>query len=89
MVLVFKTSVQHKAEIDFLAPELNRLLNKRGLWNFDLDDCDKILRIDSSALQTEEIIRLLNGLGFYCAELEDSLVVSECAGIEIEYTGSR
>lgn len=87
MVLVFKTSVQHKAEIAFLAPELNRLLNKRGLWNFDLEDCDNILRIDSSALQTEEVIGLLNGLGFYCAELEDILVVSDVESVA--YAASR
>ncbi|WP_224998797.1 hypothetical protein [Cesiribacter sp. SM1] len=76
MVLVFKTSVQNKAEVAGLAPALNYLLNKRGIWNFDLEDCDHILRIESSSLQCEEIIRLMNGQGFFCAELEDTVVLN-------------
>lgn len=71
MVLVFKTSVQGDSDIDVLAPSLNVLLYNRGKWNFDLEDCDKILRIEGHALQCEEITILLSRLGYFCMELED------------------
>lgn len=75
MVLVFKTSVQSNADIHSLAAHINGLLHNRGGWNFDLEDCDKILRIESNALKSEEIIRLLNAKGYRCSELEDDVAV--------------
>ena len=41
------------------------------MWNFDLEDCDKILRIDSPTEITETIIKLLQEKGFKCEELTD------------------
>lgn len=71
MVLVFKTSVRLKKQAKQLQPHLDKLL-KEGTWNFDLQDCDKILRV-AGAIKTssEEIIRLLKDNGFDCAELMD------------------
>jgi len=39
-------------------------------WNFDLEDCDKILRIDSEENIVLKITDLLNIHKFYCEELE-------------------
>ncbi|MDJ1466774.1 hypothetical protein QNI16_20510 [Cytophagaceae bacterium YF14B1] len=39
-------------------------------WNFDLADCDHILRIDSHTLLTAKVIELLKQQNFDCIELE-------------------
>lgn len=68
MIYIFKTSVFTKDEIEFLRPHLDKL--PHTIWNFDLEDCDKILRIDSSLEVSEElIIRILQNKGFDCEML--------------------
>jgi hypothetical protein len=69
-VLVFKTSVEHPDQIQYLAPKLNALAGQ-GSWNFDLTDCDRILRIVSQELHAYEAALLLHNFGFTCYELED------------------
>jgi hypothetical protein len=69
-VLVFKTSVVDQLSVRTLKPELDRLAG-RGQWNFDLADCDNILRIASEQVHPEKAIQLLDYFGFSCAELED------------------
>jgi len=41
--------------------------------NFDLDDCDRILRIETAfgVIKNREIKQLLTGAGYYCQELPD------------------
>jgi hypothetical protein len=68
-VLVFKTSVCNQTDISKLKDHLDNVI-KNGNWNFDLEDCDKILRIESNKNFKEIIIDLLNKHGFECAELE-------------------
>lgn len=68
MVYVFKTSVKSKKDIQKLSPFLNELL-QQAKWNFDLEDCDKILRIDSQTDIIEAIMNGLNNSGFECEEL--------------------
>ena len=67
---VFKTSVSSKEGIQHLTSGLNQLL-KGSEWNFDLEDCDNILRIDSRADIAETVIHLLQDQGFDCKELPD------------------
>ena len=42
----------------------------KAKWNFDLEDCDKILRIDSEENIISAIKDLLHIHKFYCEELE-------------------
>ncbi|PTD13689.1 hypothetical protein [Flavobacterium columnare] len=70
MIYVFITSVKTEQEIGQLKPHLNDLL-KQAKWNFDLEDCDKISRIDIETEITQSIINLLKDKGFYCEELVD------------------
>ena len=44
MIYVFKTSVKYKRELKIIAKEFKKLDDIHN-WNFDLEDCDKILRI--------------------------------------------
>jgi len=69
MIYVFKTSVKSKKQIRQLSPFLNNLL-QQSKWNFDLEDCDKILRIDSEENIGLKITGLLSSHKFYCEELE-------------------
>jgi hypothetical protein len=66
MIYVFKTSVDSISKLEFA----NALLNDRlpeSLWNFDLEDCDNILRIESKAEINE--MTLQNDI-FDCIELQ-------------------
>ena len=38
--------------------------------NFDLKDCDKILRIDGQNIFSADVINVLKSKGFICEELE-------------------
>ncbi|MGC4021744.1 MAG: hypothetical protein QM734_07275 [Cyclobacteriaceae bacterium] len=69
-ILVFKTSVDDQLSVKTLRPELDRLAGK-GKWNFDLSDCDNILRIASEKVQPQKAIQLLDYFGFACSELDD------------------
>jgi hypothetical protein len=70
MVEVFKTNV-HKVN---QAKKLTRRLLEYFpgyIINFDLEDCDKILRIKAETIDTKEINSILNNFGFNCEELPD------------------
>lgn len=69
MIYVFKTSVSTKDQVNTLKPYINKVLPNEK-WNFDLEDCDRILRIDSEENIVPKIVGLLNIHEFYCEELE-------------------
>ena len=69
MIYVFKTSVKTKDQVKKLKPHINNILPKEK-WNFDLEDCDKILRIDSEENIVLKITDLLTSHSFICEELE-------------------
>lgn len=69
MIFVFKTSVKTKKQIKALKPQIDNIL-PNAKWNFDLQDCDKILRIESEVNVVNEIQKLLNIHNFYCEELD-------------------
>ncbi|MEO3408004.1 hypothetical protein AAFN85_29070 [Mucilaginibacter sp. CAU 1740] len=68
-VLVFATSVTQKRQVS----RVQNLLTKEpaiAQWNFDLDDCDNILRIEASDVSPRYIESLLQKAGIRCQELE-------------------
>jgi hypothetical protein len=69
MVLVFKTTVKYKKDIQKLRLPLNEILGK-GNWSFDLEDCDKVLRAKAEGNISSEIATLLYEAGFGCEEME-------------------
>jgi hypothetical protein len=66
MIYVFKTSVDSQSKFELASALLQELL-PNALWNFDLEDCDNILRIDSE-LDIPNLV--LNNDIFECIELE-------------------
>lgn len=69
MILVFRTSVKTKVQLEKLKPHMDQILPKEK-WNFDLEDIDNILRVDSEENISPAIKDLLSTHKFNCEELE-------------------
>lgn len=70
-VLVFKTSVATRSGVDRVHNLLNGLMHENERWNFDLEDCDRILRVESFKIKACEVEDQLKKAGFMCVELPD------------------
>ena len=68
-VLIFTTSVEKPEQISDVKPLLTAVPAITG-WNFDLEDCDNILRIEASNISPRYIESLLQTAGYDCRELE-------------------
>ena len=69
-VEVFKTNVQNKLLSELLVSTLLTYFPEYGI-NFDLEDCDKILRVEGDEVDTEKIILILQEHICECSVLED------------------
>jgi hypothetical protein len=69
MIFVFKTSVKTKMQAKKLKLHIDSTLTN-AKWNFDLEDIDKILRVDSEENIVLKITDLLNIHNYNCEELE-------------------
>lgn len=67
-VLVFRTTVNTRGQMLLLAPALSEILG-HARWNFDLEDRDRVLRIEHGSSARDRVIDLLRRKGFMCAEL--------------------
>ncbi len=65
MVEVFSTNVEVSAQGDVLVQELLAQFPESKI-NFDLEDCDKILRVEGEPVWPEKIIAVLEGNGYRC-----------------------
>ena len=65
MVEVFKTSVRKKYEAKLMLTLLSEKFPHFKI-NFDLDDCDKILRVEGIKIKSDQIIRSLKVNGYQC-----------------------
>jgi hypothetical protein len=66
---VFKTDVQEMLHADKLVALLLQRFPGRRI-NFDLYDCDKILRIEGESFIPDEVIRVVKETGAVCSILE-------------------
>lgn len=89
MVEVFSTNVENHKQADFLLHQLGLIFLEYEI-NFDLEDCDKILRVESvvDIIETVQIVTLLKDLGFDAQVLPDSPLYSKesvpAANLEIK-----
>jgi hypothetical protein len=69
IIEVFKTNVESANDASNI---VNMLLGHfpGSKINFDLQDCDKILRVEGNNFSSDKIIVLLKENGFHCAILE-------------------
>ncbi|MFC4873485.1 hypothetical protein [Negadavirga shengliensis] len=70
-ILVFRTSVEAWETVLKIKPLLDRLVEDTGRWNFDLEDCDRILRVESNHLIAQQVVDLLRKNGIFIKELEE------------------
>jgi hypothetical protein len=68
-ILIFTTSIEKPEQVNEVKPLLTAVPAIKD-WNFDLDDCDNILRIEANDISPRYIEALLHTAGFDCAELE-------------------
>jgi len=68
-ILIFRTNVDTKKKVSRLKPLLTSVVAIKQ-WNFDLDDCDYVLRIETTGLNTNYVEALLQNAGFDCTELD-------------------
>ena len=69
-ILVFKTNLEDHKHVRKLFPVLK---NIEGVmrWNVDLEDHEKILRIEAQCLSPRSVESALSNAGYYCEELQD------------------
>ncbi len=69
-ILVFKTDARNRKRVNALTPHLE---NMKGIikWNVDLQDIDKVLRIECTSISPGVIEKSLQQAGYYCEELTD------------------
>ncbi len=69
MVEVFKTNVQKKAQSKMLLCILSEAFPSFKI-NFDLSDCDKVLRVEGDNMEAFRIMILVKEYGFNCEVLD-------------------
>jgi hypothetical protein len=75
MVEVFKTNVNNKSDACEMVEMLIEHFTGHKI-SFDLEDCDKILRVESDNVNSDGIISILQRRGFQCEVLEDLVLVN-------------
>jgi len=68
MISIFKTSIGSKEELRRIAPFLNTLVADIR-WTVDIDDCDRIMRVESGVDRADQIGLVLSSHGFLCISL--------------------
>lgn len=68
-IFVFKTSLKTDPEVRLLS-EIFRNMEGIGNWSVDLDDWEKILRIESRGISSGKIVELLSEFGISCRQLD-------------------
>jgi hypothetical protein len=68
-ILVFKTNILQKKDVERMKPVFNR--HKDILkWNVDIEDEDKVLRVEAKSNITSKIEGIVKDAGYWCDELE-------------------
>ncbi|SEW52763.1 class I SAM-dependent methyltransferase [Chitinophaga arvensicola] len=72
MIEIFKTSIQDQHDTVKVVDALSSILPNAHL-NFDLEDQDKVLRIQHPAIDTAAVITVVESLGFSCKVIPDKI----------------
>ncbi|MDQ8011615.1 MAG: hypothetical protein REI96_04145 [Flavobacterium nitrogenifigens] len=69
IVEIFKTNVQKESDRDYVVAVIQNQFPDYKI-NFDLEDCDKILRIEGVDLQCDSVIDYVSRLGYVCVKID-------------------
>lgn len=72
MVEVFKTNISEHCDAQLLLEKIHKRFDYYAA-NFDLDDCDKILRVESDVqpVKVKDLIKLIKQAGYLAEVLPD------------------
>ncbi|MDR2911883.1 MAG: hypothetical protein LBV38_01070 [Alistipes sp.] len=68
-ILVFRTSINGKMDVKRVASVLN-CYPQITHWSVDLEDWEKVLRIECIGISNDELSRVLQNIGIFVKELE-------------------
>lgn len=68
MVYIFKTDIFNSSEAEIIKSSLSELFDE-VMVTFDLDDCDRIMRIETKIPDRRRLINFLHSLQFEIEEL--------------------
>ena len=69
-ILIFKTNIMDEYDVEKIASLMTED-HRIKKWNIDLQDSDKVLRIESQHLREHEVIACIRKAGYRCEELND------------------
>lgn len=70
-LLILKTNIRSKKKLRILVPAFNGHQSIQR-WSVDLEDVDKVLRVETNEnTEEKEIIQLIEKHGFYAEDLEE------------------
>ncbi|CAG5017471.1 hypothetical protein DYBT9275_05779 [Dyadobacter sp. CECT 9275] len=77
MVEVFKTNVMNQRQAELILHQIHLFFSYHSV-NFDLEDCDKILRIQTlrGTINASAVIGILNNSGFRAELLPDQIHIN-------------
>jgi tRNA G26 N,N-dimethylase Trm1 len=72
MLEIFKTNVHEESDAKKLVKILKGAIPTATI-NFDLNDCDKVLRVEAETVSTDEVISIIDSNGFTCKVIPDKI----------------
>lgn len=72
MIEIFKTDIQEQGQAEKVSGVLANLLPNARI-SFDLDDQDKVLRIENPDIDTDAVVAAVRDLGFKCSVIPDKI----------------
>jgi len=69
-LFIFRTNIDRKVEFLSLKRDLERIPGM-GPCTIDLEDCDKVLRVECENVSLVKVVEEVSRHGFFCEELED------------------
>jgi hypothetical protein len=69
-LFIFRTNIKEKEDFVRLKNDLEK---KPGIHSctIDLEDCDRVLRVECENLSIDKVVEEVNKHNFFCQELED------------------
>ncbi|PLK43957.1 hypothetical protein C0V77_12445 [Emticicia sp. TH156] len=68
MIRVFATNVKNPTKADLIVKEI-LIAYPQYRVNFDLEDCDNILRIEGNYFRSDSVVNILKENGYECSEI--------------------
>ncbi len=69
-LLIFRTNIDKRSEFLSIKYDLQKIAGVR-LCTIDLDDCDRVLRVECENVPLDRIVEEVARHGFVCEELAD------------------